>query len=269
MYSIKIHKRINQITTLFYRYGLRNSGQEVTVRETRFKLFYSFYFMMFPISLITGAFSSENRDEFVFLVEAAIMTTVSFVKLLYIIWKKKQILGLLNRICVYSFENSEKFNPIKDKLKNFIKFVTILLSFIYLCVVCGVLVVPFIGADKKLFFNIGFPIDYNNSDVAYCIAFTFFTTEGFLTSIIFLFSVLMWYLMFNCALRYEVLGNQIENMGVFRTVEEASCKVRIRDNEKQNSFRRDFKAAIESHKHLIEYEFFKNDRVAKYTHFLF
>lgn len=36
-------------------------------RETRIKLFYSFYYLLFPISFVAGPFLSDNTDESVYL----------------------------------------------------------------------------------------------------------------------------------------------------------------------------------------------------------
>lgn len=236
MYSVQLDKRINQIISLFYRFGLWHRGDEATVRESRLKLFYSCYYFLFPISLVTGAFSSDNPDDFVFLLEVAIGTTVLAVKILYIIWRKEQILELLNRICVYSVEDHEGLTIVNNKLKMLMKFVAIFIPFVWFTGVCCVLVAPFLGSERSLFFNIAFPLDWKNNEIAYWITFVFLVTQVILSLILSLFGVIIWYIMINCSLRYDILGHQIKNMGVLKEVEETANKRKVLDSEKENTF---------------------------------
>lgn len=223
-------------------------GNKATVTETGVKFFYSIYYLVFPISLVGGAVSVTNRDESLFLIEAAIISSVELFKLLYIIWKKDEILDVLNRIGVYSMEEKEEFTLANDKLNRLMKFTSMFLSSAYFCGLCVVLVFPFLGSERSLFFNIAFPLDWKTNEFSYWIAFGFIFTETILTAISMLFSVIIWYLMVNCALRYEILGHQIQNMGVIKPVEGITNRRKI-----SNLFLQDLFAAIESQKHIKEY----------------
>lgn len=253
MYKVQIHKVINSIFSSFFRLGLWHPGDEATIRETRIKLFYSIYNLLLPISLMAGSLSSDNRDESIFLIEGAIMATVFSVKLMYIILRKKKILELLNRVGVYSLENLEECTIVNDTLKNLMRFVRVFISLSYTAMTCSQLVIPFLGGEKKLFFNVGLPLDWKNNEIAFWIAFVFLVTEIFLTAVAILFSILMWYLMTNCAIRYEVLGHQIKNMGVIREVVATANRRKITVVEKQNLFLQDLISHAESHKDIMEY----------------
>lgn len=253
MYRVEVHKTINQFMELFYRLGFWHCGDDPTVKETRMKQFYSIYYFLFPISLMAGAIKSDNKNESIFLVEIAILAAVMSVKMFYIIWNKREIIDLLHTIGIYSIEDHKDFGLVNHKLKSFMKFVTVLLCGIFICGACVVLVVPFLGNEKKLYFNVGFPLDYKNNEVAYWVAFTFFSTEIILSDIAFLFTIMIWYLMLNCGLKYEILGNQMQNMGVIKTVAPTGNKRIISDSEKQNLFQRDLMVAITCHQDIRKY----------------
>src|ERR1700744_2384377 len=107
MYRVEIPEGINRIRSIFYRLGIWHTGDEPTIRETRIKYLYSVSFLMFIISLIGGAINTENRDDSIFLVESSIVVSVLFMKLLYVIWKKEQILEMMQRICVYTIDDRD------------------------------------------------------------------------------------------------------------------------------------------------------------------
>lgn len=254
MYSVQLDKRINQITSIFYRLGLWHREDEPTIKETRLKLFYSVYYLLLPTSSMAGALTSDNKNDCIFLVQVTMATAVLSVKLMYIIWRKKEILDLLNRNCVYSIEGHDQFNLVNNKLKILMKFTTIFISICWLFAACSVLVVPFFGCEKSLYLKVAFPLDWRNNEVAYWITFAFVLTETVVTEISVLLGAIIWYLVLNCALRYQVLGHKIKNMGIIRREEEVAAKKRkISVAEKEKGFLMDLFTAIESYKHINEY----------------
>lgn len=251
MFTVEVDTLINSIIETYHRFGFCHRGDEATVKETIIKLFYSIYYIVFIISLMSGGYISEDIDESIFLFEAGIIASVVLAKLFYLIWKKKEVLELLNWICVYSIEDHGQFNLVKGKLKSFRKLLTFAIFLLYFTNFCMSLIVPFVGNEKKVFVNFGFPMDYTNNVVGFWLAFTFFATEMAVTSFGMMFHALTWYIMFNCSLRYEVLGHRIQTMGVIRT--EDTNEQEISDIEKQNLFYRDLVATIEFNKEIKEY----------------
>lgn len=253
MYCVEMNKGVKQIFELFRRLGFWSRGEQATVTERRIKLFYSIFYFLFPISILAGAIKSESSDEFIFLLETSILTAVMSIKIQYTIWKQKEIDELSHRIGVYALDNHEDCNLVNRKLNTFVK---VGAYFFFLCIIMAstvAFILPFVGNEKKLFFNIGFPFDWKNNAIAYWIAYVFLTTEIIISTLSVLFSLIMWFLMFNCSLKYEVLGNQLRNMGVIRTVSATVSKLKISEVEKENIFRRDLIAVIESHKDINEY----------------
>lgn len=96
MCTVEIHSKIKLITAFFYKAGLWHRGDKATAKELQLKVFYSIYYLSFIMSLIVGGFSSDNSDECIFLIETATMEVILFVKFIFIIWKKNEILQLLN-----------------------------------------------------------------------------------------------------------------------------------------------------------------------------
>lgn len=73
------------------------------------------------ISLLMGGITNDNTDESIFLVEAAVMVPVQLIKMLYIIWRKNEILELLHLICVLSIEHTERFTLVNRTLNFLMK----------------------------------------------------------------------------------------------------------------------------------------------------
>lgn len=253
MFRIEVHNYIEQIISFFLRIGFWHRKQEDTVRgwrRWRLKIFYSIYYGLFPISSATGALISDNNDEKIFMVLVSVMETVMLVKLLHAIWTKREVLKLLNRICDFYVKDPETFSLIDEKLKDLMKFSVVFIILADFCATC-IACFPFIGSEKKLFFSIGFPLDWRNAEYAYWIAVTFVFTQMILSAISVLFPVIVWYLLANCSFRYVVLGQQIRNMGKRGSVD---GKANNRNTEKDNLFRRDLLQCIDSYNYLMEYE---------------
>lgn len=249
MYPIQLDEFLHQIMNSFYRLGLWHHD-DVTPRKSLFvKWLFSLYPLLLPISLIAGACSNSDRIEnSLFLVEAAIMCVVMTVKLFYIIWRKNEILEMLQRMAIYSVHNEMECKRITGKLKRFMSIMKIFFFCSILCAVCALLIIPFIGRERKLFFSVGFPLDWKNSEFAYWLAFTFQLTEVVFSAISILFSIIMWYLLLVCGLRYESLGSELRIMGrVIVEVDENGKRRKISKLERQNAYSKDFIAAVQSH----------------------
>lgn len=247
MYQIQVHPRIESIISFLHLIGLWNRGDKPTVKEMRTMSFYSVYYFLFPVLLLTQAFISENQDEIIFLIEATAVSFVMLVRLWYLIWNKKRILELMNQICVYTIDDNEENTLINRKLKRLMKFVTVFLAILNFAGFCVVFVLPFIGSERKLFFNVAFPLDWKNDELSYWIAVAFTSVEVVLCAVSLLCPVIIWYLLINCALNYEVLGHRIRCIGTTKP-----SKRNISVAEEHELFRRGLIAAVESHRNIKE-----------------
>ncbi len=249
MHSIRINKVINQMISLFYRIGFWHRGEKATTNEQGFKALYCIYHFLFTISLAVTAITTEESDESVFLAEYSIIAFVLSVKLCVLIWNQKRILELLNQICVFSIRYDDDFTFINKKLKIFGDFVVFASTAAWFTGFCEAIVAPFIGSERTLFFKIAFPWDWKNNDIAYCVAYLFMFSEVFLSLTTASINILIWYLMFNCSLLYQVLGSELTKMGQI----DGKKDLKISKKAKQHLYVMELNVAIDAHRHITEY----------------
>lgn len=188
------------------------------MKEFRMKLFYCVHYSLLVLSLAVGAIKTENRNESIFLINASIGTAIFTIKNWILTWRQKEILNLLNRVCVFSIRNDVDHKRFDKRIRGFM---TSVLVFFITSAVAGSLatvVLSVLGSEKKLFLKIGFPLDYQNSETAFWIAALFLFTGNFLYSIAVISTAIIWYLLFVCALRYEVVGSEFKDLGISNNV---------------------------------------------------
>lgn len=78
---------------------------------------------------------------------------------------------------MHGVEEKEEFALINNKLKSLMKLVTIFLSCSVIGGFCGAFVKPLLENERKLFFVIGFPLDWRNDEFAYWMAVAFIFTH--------------------------------------------------------------------------------------------
>lgn len=216
------------------------------------KLFYSTYYILFPISTIAGALSNENHLESkILLVESAMISIPLLTKLLYVIWRKREILEFLNRICDYYIEDSETFTAVNNKLNALMLFVSSLFWSTAFSGVSIAFITPFVGREKNLFLRVGFPLDWRNDELSYWVTFVYVSIQMMLSAILVSFSIIIWYLMANCSWRYDVLGQEVLKMGKIRKRESVE-QHRISDAERDSLYRQDLVETIKRSRALKE-----------------
>lgn len=256
MYYVELHNIIEIIIQFLNGLSLWHGEDKFTIKGIMMKSFCSIYYCLFVISLLIGSFTTDNRDESIFLIEMSIMTSVLLVKLCYMIWKKKEIFELLHRLGVHFIEDYPNFTEINEKINNLMKFVSIFFCSGLFCGLSAALIVPFIGSEKKLFYNI--PLDWKNNEISFWIGFSFISIAVLLSAVAFLFSIITWYLLVNCAIKYEIIGCRVRNIGV----------PQLTNEEKENIFAEDLIEIIRSHQHIREYgHVTKCDKVKKILFF--
>lgn len=263
MDSIELHQEINKISYLFEKLGFWHQGDEATPREMRIKFAYSFYCLLFPISLIVGAIGSENTDEMILTFETAILTAVTTIQIWYVIWKKKEILEFLHKICVYSISNKVVFEKVNDKLNRFMKIMKVFMYITFYFGGSATVVLPFIRSERKLFLNLGLPFDYKNNEIAFWIALAFMFTETMMAVLSTLFTIIMWYLLLNCCLRYKVLGDELTNLDGETTVEGTKHRKGISDS----IYMKKLTEGIKSHRYIYEYYLWIGSKLMKPKYF--
>lgn len=248
MFKIEIHKTYNQITSVFYRFGIWRSNDETYQVVKMFQITYLIFYAMFPVSLAFGAFMSDNLNATIFLADEATATLVVTLKFAYILWKQAEIQSLLHDISSYSIEDQKQFLQIKLKLKNFINFVQF---YLWLVVVgCGFLLcLPLFSNEKKLPFNIHFRLEWSYSEIAYLMAYSYITLALVLSCVCVLLNPIIWYIMLNCSVKYQILGRKFRSMGVRKS---ATLGPPLLVDEK-HLFLQDLVESIKSYQDLRKY----------------
>ncbi|XP_037041156.1 odorant receptor 94b-like isoform X3 [Bradysia coprophila] len=246
MHLIQIHKVIDQMISSFRRFGIWHGQDAATVSQQRLKSLYFIYYLFFFASFLIGAATKESLDESIFLAEMAIVITVLTTKIWMLLWKQKEIMGLLNRTCVFLIRYDEELAFFNDKVEKLIKFV-VAFGYVTAVAMSGNSIFPFIGKQKRLIVDIAFPLDWKNSEIGFWLAYFFFLTENILSfPAIVIVTAIIWYLLLHCSLRYKILGTDIRNMG--RIV----GKLKMTEKERQTIFHRDLLEAIKGHLYLRE-----------------
>lgn len=241
MFNIEIHKTYDRITSVFYGFGIwsrndRSSYQGFEVYLIPYLVFYA----IFPVLLAFEACVSDNLNATIFLADEATATLVVTVKLAYLLWKQTEIHSLLHEISSYSIVDQNQFLQIKKELKNFTNFV---IFYLWLVAVgcCFLLCLPLLSSEKKLPFNINFRLKWSYSEVAYLIEYSYITFALLLSCVCVLLNPIIWYMMLNCSMKYQILGSRLKNMG------------RRLEAEEKHFFLQELIESIKIYQHLRKY----------------
>lgn len=248
MHSIKIHSVINHIISIFYYIGFWHRGDVPTTKELKIKLFYCIYYALFTVAITIGAFTKKNRDESIFLAQIALGTTVLGVKMWLFVWKQKQVLELLDRICAFSIRDDDDFIYFNRKLNAFIHFVIALLVGSFATTIFQGTILPFLGNERTIVLKVWLPVDWENDEIAFWIAFVYVFTGNVLAVATVLFTIIIWYLMIHCSLRYRLLGTELTKLGDMKQ----EGKEKISDELKCAAYLRDLTTSIDDHLNLKE-----------------
>lgn len=244
MNKVAVPPRINQITAIFHLCGMWRQEGENVLRKMWWKLMYLIYYESFVISLALGGVLSDDNNERIYLVSNAILAFISSVKLIFVLWKKKEVLALLHDSTHY-VTNRDEFTQIHKKVKKFIKFVTCFIVLILMGSVLIIIILPLLSKEKILPLNIAFPLNWKSSGIVYWIAYAFVTIAAVITVIAASLNFVVWYLMMNFCIKYQILGNQFRNMGSINTMGP--------QREVQKLFSNELIGLIKVHKNIREY----------------
>lgn len=210
MYCITVPKGISHLLTSFQYFGLWDVDKPFW--STTAKLFLLTFYASFPISIAAGAIGNSDVYESIYLADAAITISVQIVRIYYIIWWKREILTFVQRVGSCNIENNDECHRVNDKMEKFVKFA---LWIVVAMLIVFVLALGYyaIASERKLSFNIALPWDYKNTKFGYWTAFSYFTVEVMASAVIVSLNIIIYYLMLNYSIKYELLGNQLMRLG--------------------------------------------------------
>ncbi|XP_037031980.1 uncharacterized protein LOC119071247 [Bradysia coprophila] len=214
MFTIQVDKLFQQIIKMFYLTGIWQSDIELNSRKMCKKLFFTCFSALFPLFFAVNVFLCADRNESIFSAQTTIVATVIYVKFLYLLFKKQEILAFLNDpIVVHSIGNREQYQRTNKKIKKFMRFVRPYCVAMSLTTVLLITIkLPIFSTDKGLPAFISF--SWNDSEIVYWVAYLFVSLSQVLYCTANFITVLIWYILLNYSLEYHLLGNELKNLGV-------------------------------------------------------
>ncbi len=214
--------------------------------------------LSFVTSLLSGSYLSNDSEESIFLLAIGIGNFVQVFRMFKLISAKSSILDFLHDLSSHSTSDSEEFVRINTKLKNFVKLSLGFLLVGGMALFCAA-IIPLVSNEKILMVNVAFPLDWKNDSFSFWIAYLFVMGGCMYGVFSFVFVIIVWYLMINCTIKYEILGNHLRRMGL-RNDDETSetqsalkTKAKTSEVDRQQLYHKDLIKAIKSHLNINRY----------------
>lgn len=211
-YNIGIPDFIARTYSIFYLLGLWNTKDGVNM----WQYFCFIYYGLLLLSVYIGAFIAETDDDKVFLIVITFIGLVQMCRLYYIIWKQEEVIKLTHESGISSTHDNEVFNDCMEKSGKMM-ILSRLYNLILFSSFIAVIFLPLCSSERHLIFNIAFPFDYKHSEAAFWTAYFFVLIGFFLSLICCVYAYVVWYLMLNMIIKYEILGSQFKTVGTFHT----------------------------------------------------
>ncbi len=249
MYNIDLPNTISHIITTFCTLGLWNNKKRSAFRSNALKLFHFSYYFSFFLSIAIKAIITTDSDEFIFCTALSIMVAVHAFRMGCIIVKQPETMKLIDIIATNSTNNLEEFRKVNSKMKKFVQFGR---AFIVACSVevSMFIILPALWKDATLI-PIAFP--FGNRRSVFWIKQTFILIGGSYAILCLCFTVTIWYAMVNIAIKYDLLGNKLRNLGDADSTKEDSNvqKIIISKRMQPQMFMKDLLEAVKIH-HQID-----------------
>lgn len=208
---------ISRIIALFYGLGIweNDRGENYIWKSTR-RILYALYYVAFFLSIVYCALFSNDVGRRSFMWAIAIAILIITIKMLYLLWKKDEIVNFLYDPIVRHRElNKEEFVEVDGKLRKiemFNRFYTLVLSLTDVLLILFAL--PFTGKKTlPLFIDFDLHTGYDAIDlIIYCVAFVFLAGALFLCITYNCLMLFIWYIMLNYSIEYKLLGNQLKRL---------------------------------------------------------
>ncbi len=209
-------------------------------------------------SLLSGAYLSSDHEESVFLLAVGIGNFVQVFRMFKLISGKSLILDFLHDLSSHSISDNQEFVRVNKKLKNFVN-LSLGFALVGAVAVSCTAFVPLFSNEKILVFKIAFPLDWKNDSFSFWITHLFVVCGSLYGFISVLFVIILWYLMFNCTIKYEILGNQLRRMGLIKDGQKSEIQSVLKRKAKkskvdgQQLYHKDLIEAVKSHKNIKRY----------------
>lgn len=239
MVKAKLNPTLARINFMFKLFGVWPKSEDNSkyreVWKLFVKLFHSLGFLSFLILILTFAITTEDENETIFVGLIFVIVTVLFVKMVYLLLKQKEILSFLSDSLVdVSNLDGEMKREISIKEDIFSKFSNVYLVIIMVGLICVVLsTLPIFTANRKLPFFIKFSLEWRHKDIFYWFLYIFMSWSSLLCCVYNSLTVFVWYILYNYAIQYQILGKQFKNIGATKNscfLQDLVCLIQIHRN---------------------------------------
>lgn len=248
MCNIQIHSGISRILNVFYLCGMWHNGNENVFRAFIRKSAFRLWSTSLAVSYASEAFQNPDISAAIYSGVCAVIASVLIVKLENILNKKKEINEFLRQLCVHNFStNDASFKQTEEKLNQFMKLVNIFLVLIALGIF-SLLIAPIFTTEKNLPIYVWLPLSWKNTQIGYCISYVYLVSTMSYSMIPISFTAIIWYIMLNCSIKYELLENELRNIDATIT----DIQQQQLETEKQQKYYQKLIFLIESHRNIRE-----------------
>lgn len=158
-----------------------------------------------------GAWLADDTNDSILSTVLFIQFTVHTFRMHCFLSNETEIVALIHEIGKQVTNDHNEFLKVSKKLKICMQLVN---SFI-LTILCAI---PFFSSDKKLVFYIAIPLDWKNDATEFWLAHAYIVVGAAYAVVCGLFTIIIWFLMINCAIKYEMLGNQLRSVSEIGTM---------------------------------------------------
>nr|QGW45424.1 odorant receptor 51 [Bradysia odoriphaga] len=223
-YKLKMSDTYRKMIAFYHIVGLWKS--ENIHWKASFRQIFAFLLFVLCIILISlKAVITDDKDESVFLGATTLIGIVQIYRFYYIIWKQKKVVDLMYASSTSCTDDYETFCHVNKKSLNFTTlFKSFLVAMFALCIITAF--TPLV--TKRLIFNFAFPLDYKTDEMAFWMAYVFIVISFLLSLTCCFLTSMIWYIMMNFVVKFELLGNDFKNLGVISTKGQESFSVTSR-----------------------------------------
>lgn len=207
-YTIEVPDTIKRLIAILYLFGLWTKIDRTTFQQLCYIISFTFVVLL----VFLGAYLSENKDRAVFLGVVWLVCIVQICRMYFIIWKQDTILRCIEKTAVNHTTDYEVYAGIDKKIKIILSIARTFIATAFLTTCAGIFL-PFAYSEKTLILPIAFPVDYKTNEIAFWIAHACVIWCLFSSVICCLPMTIIWYLMLNIVVKFEVLGSEFKNLG--------------------------------------------------------
>lgn len=163
------------------------------------------------VAYVSEAFRNPDKSNKIYSGVCALIASVLIVKLENILNKRKEINEFLRQLCVHCLTDDKDFMETEVKLNQFVKLIHIFLVSV-LAGIISLLVAPAFTSEKSLPIYLWLPFGWRDSNVGYCVSYVYLVGTMLYSMIPISFTVIIWYIMLNCSIKYKLLESQLRNI---------------------------------------------------------